>query len=187
MKKTFVIGDYSIVNEHVSIGNKSGIWHFCNIYGTKDNPVIIGSHTQVGSYTEIKPGVKIGDYCRLQSYVFLPEGVTVRNYVFIGPRAVFTNDKHPDVIKTINQTWELKSIVVMEYASIGANATIGPGVTIGSCSIIGSCANVTKDVPDYAIAIGNPARVIGHISDKKFRKHYKSLLLQIPSLEEKIK
>jgi UDP-2-acetamido-3-amino-2,3-dideoxy-glucuronate N-acetyltransferase len=159
------ISERSFVNEFVKLGNGTKIWHFCNIYGEKDNPVIIGDNTYIGSYSEIKPGIKIGNNCRFQSYVFIPEGVTIKDYVFLGPRVTFTNDKYPSAIKTIKKIWNLEKTYVDTHATICANSVIGPGVNIGKYSLVGMGSVVIEDVPDYAVVYGNPAEIKGTINN----------------------
>ncbi len=164
------------VNEYVQIGEKSKIWRFCNIYGTKEHPVIIGDNTQIGTSSEIKPNVKIGSNCRFQYGLFVPEGVTIDDFVFIGPRVTFTNDKYPDIEKTFNGKWICLQTRVESYVSIGAGVVILPGLRIGEYAQIGGGSIVTKDVEAYSIMLGNPARKFGDIRDEKFKKHYEKLL-----------
>jgi len=87
------ISENSIV-KNSKIGHGVKVWHFCNIYGC-----VIGDNTQIGSFCEIKEKVKIGKNCRFQSYVFIPEGTVIGDYVFLGPRVTFTNDKYPSAVK----------------------------------------------------------------------------------------
>ncbi len=169
------IGTSSIV-KNSTLGNETKIWHYCNIYGTSEQLVTLGENTQIGSYTEIKPGVNIGNNCRIQSSVFIPEGVIIENFVFVGPKVVFTNDKYPSAVKTINKTWRLEATKVEEHATIGAHAVIGPGITVGKYAVIGMGSVVTKDVPAYALVFGNPAKIIGDIRDKKYMEKYSELL-----------
>jgi len=164
------------VNDFVKIGKDSTIWRFCNVYGLKNNPVIIGDDVQIGGYTQIKPGVKIGPHCRIQDHVSIPEGVTLEEYIFIGPGVVFTNDKVPDISKTLAKDWSLLETLVLTHSSIGASSVILPGITIGQYAQVGSGAVVTKNVPNFAIVVGNPARQIADIRDFKYREKYKLLL-----------
>lgn len=159
-----IVGKHSIVRDDVVIGKNSKIWHFCNLYGCK-----IGENTQIGSYCEIKEGVEIGDNCRLQSYIFISEKTKIGNNVFIGPKVNFMNDKYPTTKKTIEKTWILKPVVVEDDVSIGGNVTILPGIRIGKGSFIGAGSVVTKNVPPYAVVVGNPARVIGSVKDDKYK------------------
>ena len=163
--------------EHVHLGEYSKIWNNCNIYGTKEEPIIIGENTQIGANCEIKPGVHIGNNCRIQNGVFIPEGVTIDDYVFIGPHVVFTNDKYPTAVSAINGTWKRLESCVGEYTSIGANAVIMPGVEIREYCQIGAGAIVTKNVDIYSIVAGNPAKKIGDLRKKPYKKIFEELLL----------
>jgi UDP-2-acetamido-3-amino-2,3-dideoxy-glucuronate N-acetyltransferase len=137
-----------------------------NLYGCT-----IGDETKVGAFVEIRKGVSIGKRCKIQAFAFIPEGVTIGDGVFIGPHACFTNDLFPAAINLDGELkspddWEMKPTFVETGAAIGANATILCGITIGKHALIGAGAVVTKDVPDYAIMIGNPARRIGDRRDQ---------------------
>jgi UDP-2-acetamido-3-amino-2,3-dideoxy-glucuronate N-acetyltransferase len=142
----------SIISPEAKIGKGVKIWNFCNIL----SGARIGDDTSIGSYTEIGTGVIIGKRCRIQAFVYIPEGVTIGDEVFIGPHVCFTNDLYPPSPRSM---W--KKTVVMDRASIGANATILPGVTIGKGALVGAGAAVTKDVPDGMCVAGVPARIIG--------------------------
>jgi len=157
--------DYSFISDKAEIGEGTRIWNFCNIFACK-----IGKYTQIGSYTEIKEGVKIGNYCRFQSYVFVSDGTKIGNYVFLGPKVTFLTDKYPTVKKAIAKKWELEKIVVNDEVTIGGGAIILPGVNIGKKAVIGAGSVVTKDVPEYAVVYGNPARIRGDISGEKYKK-----------------
>jgi acetyltransferase-like isoleucine patch superfamily enzyme len=151
------IGEGTLIRKDVKIGNGSKIWHYCNIYGCK-----IGENTQVGSYSEIKKNAVLGDNCRLQSYIFIPEGTQIGNYVFIGPRVTFLNDKNPTARKAISGKWELEKIIIEDEVSIGGGVTILPGIKVGRGAMIGAGSNVTKDVPAHAVIYGNPAKITGN-------------------------
>jgi len=158
-----MIGKDSIIREDVKIGENTDIWHFCNLYGCT-----IGKNTQIGSYCEIKEGSIIGDGCRFQSYVFVSESTLIGKNVFVGPRVIFLNDKYPTAKKAINKSWKLEKVVVEDEVSIGGNVTILPGVKIGYKAFVGGGSVVTKDVPEYSIVCGNPARIIGRVNDEKY-------------------
>jgi len=167
--KNYRVSPKAALGPFVEIGEGSVIWHHCNIYGTEEEPVIIGKNTQIGLFSEIKPGVRVGDNCRLQSFGFIPNGVTIGNWVFIGPRVTFTNDRYPSAISVISGDWKLCSTMVEDYVSLGAEAIIGPGIRIARGAFIGQGANVIKDGEPCAVLIGNPARKIGDVREEPFR------------------
>tara|TARA_Y100000034_G_scaffold118895_1_gene160076 strand:- start:328 stop:909 length:582 start_codon:yes stop_codon:yes gene_type:complete len=171
-----VVGNNSMVGPYVVLGKNAALWHYVNVYGNEKNPVSIGESTQVGSYSQIKPGVRIGYHCRLQDHLSIPEGVRIEDYVFVGPGAIFTNDKSPQIISALDGTWKLEGTRVERYSSIGAGAIIGPGITIGEKAVVGMGAVVTKDVPSRAIVVGNPARIVGDIFDDKHIERYVGLM-----------
>lgn len=150
------------IEEDVVIGNNTKIHHpeLVNLYGCT-----IGDDCVIGSFVEIRKGVKIGDRVKIQAGAFIPEGVEIADEVFIGPHVVFTNDLYPratnpdGTLQTAND-WELKTTSVKRRASIGANATILCGITIGEEAMIGAGSVVTKDVPAKTIVAGNPARAV---------------------------
>ena len=141
---------FSIVTD-CSIGERTVIRDQVNLFKCK-----IGSDCKIESFVYIEEGVTIGDRCKIKPNVFIPTGVTIGDDVFIGPNATFTNDKHPRVVGD----WELLETKVSRGVSIGAHSVILPGLKIGENAIIGAGAVVTKDIPSNTIAIGNPARVI---------------------------
>jgi UDP-2-acetamido-3-amino-2,3-dideoxy-glucuronate N-acetyltransferase len=156
------------VNDDVKLGKNVKIFHphLVNLYGC-----VIGDDTKIGTFVEIQKDVTIGNRCKISSHSFLCEGVVLEDEVFIGHGVMFTNDLYPRAtnedgsLKTDDDWYTVKTLV-KHSASIGSNATILPGVTIGEKAIVGSGAVVTHDVPDYAIVIGVPARVIGDVRDR---------------------
>lgn len=114
----------------------------------------VGKFCKIESFVYIEEGVSIGDYCKIKPHVFIPTGVTIGDEVFIGPNVVFTNDKYP----RSKGEWRLLQTIVRQGASIGANSVILPGVTIGANAVVGAGSVVTGDVPDGQIVCGNPAR-----------------------------
>jgi UDP-2-acetamido-3-amino-2,3-dideoxy-glucuronate N-acetyltransferase len=148
---------FSVIQK-TRIGQNSRIYDLVNLYGCK-----IGKNTKIDSYVYIEEGVKIGDNCKIRPFVFIPTGVTIENNVFIGPNVTFTNDKYP----RSHGDWTLVKTRVKRDASIGAGTTIIPGVTIGRNALIGAGSTVTKNVPDHAIAVGSPARIVGHRNTPK--------------------
>jgi len=142
---------YSIIKK-TSIGRNSRVYDQVNLYGCK-----IGRNTKIDSYVYIEEGVTIGDNCKIRPFVFIPTGVVIEDNVFIAPNVTFTNDKQPRA----QGGWTLLNTRVKRNASIGAGSTIVPGVEIGENALIGAGSVVTKNIPDNAIAVGIPARVVG--------------------------
>jgi UDP-2-acetamido-3-amino-2,3-dideoxy-glucuronate N-acetyltransferase len=143
---------YAVIH-NVRAGTNSRIYDLVNLYGCR-----IGKNTKVDSYVYIEEGVEIGDNCKIRPFVFIPTGVTIEDHVFIGPNVTFTNDKYPKS----KGKWTLLRTKVRKFASIGAGSTIIPGVTIGRNALIGAGSTVTRSVPANAIVVGSPARVVGH-------------------------
>lgn len=130
-----------------------------NIYGA-----VIGDETRVGPFVEIQRGAVIGARCKIQSHSFIPEGVTIEDEVFIGHNVVFTNDIWPRAVddngRIITDDWTLSRTLIKRRAVIGSSVVLLP-VTVGEGAFVGAGAVVTKDLPDFSIAVGNPARIIG--------------------------
>ena len=146
----------SYVDDYVSIGDGTKIWHFTHIQANAE----IGRNCIIGQNVNIANNVKIGNNVKIQNNVSVYEGVELEDYVFCGPSMVFTNVKLPRSEFPQNQSKEYLRTHVKKSASIGANATIVCGVTIGEYALIGSGAVVTKDVPPYTLVMGNPAKII---------------------------
>jgi UDP-2-acetamido-3-amino-2,3-dideoxy-glucuronate N-acetyltransferase len=161
-KKDYFVHESSYIDENVLIGEGTKIWHFSHIQSGSE----IGKNCSVGQNVNIGNNVKIGNHVKIQNNVSVYEGVELEDYVFCGPSMVFTNIKVPRSEFPQRGSEYYQKTLVKKSASIGANATIVCGVTIGEYALIGSGAVVTKDVPDYALVIGNPGRVVG-IVDKK--------------------
>jgi UDP-2-acetamido-3-amino-2,3-dideoxy-glucuronate N-acetyltransferase len=141
--------------ESNKIGNGTRIWHYSHILpGTK-----IGRNCVIGQNVMIGPDVSIGDGCKIQNNVSIYEGVTLEDKVFCGPSMVFTNVLNPRA--HVERKNEFTEVLVKEGASIGANATIVGNVTIGRYAMIGAGSIVTKDVRDYSLSYGVPARERG--------------------------
>ena len=152
----------SFIDENVKIGENTKIWHYSHV----QSGVVIGKQCSLGQNVNIGNNVKIGNYVKIQNNVSVYEGVELEDYVFCGPSMVFTNIKLPRSEFPQKGTKYYSKTLVKKSASIGANATIICGVTIGEYAMIGSGAVVTKDVPSYALVVGNPGKVIGRV-DKK--------------------
>ena len=152
----------SYVDENVVIGKGTKIWHFSHV----QSGVEIGEECSIGQNVNIGNNVKIGNHVKIQNNVSVYEGVELEDYVFCGPSMVFTNIKVPrSEFPQRGSEYYLRTLV-KKSASIGANATVVCGVTIGEYAMIGSGAVVTKDVPDYALVVGNPGKVVGEVDEK---------------------
>ncbi|MER0432384.1 acyltransferase [Aeromonas caviae] len=138
------------------IGDDTKVWQFSVILKNAK----IGSECNICAHTLIENDVTIGDRVTVKSGVYIWDGTTIENDVFIGPCAALTNDKMP---RSKVYPEQFSRIHIKQNASIGANATLLPGVTIGAFAMVGAGAVVTRDVPDYAVVIGNPAKIIKYI------------------------
>ncbi|MAM04459.1 MAG: N-acetyltransferase [Flavobacteriales bacterium] len=168
MKADFYIHESSYVDENVTIGRNSKIWHFSHIQSNSQ----IGDNCSIGQNVNIGNNVKIGSNVKIQNNVSVYEGVELEDYVFCGPSMVFTNVKLPRSEFPQRGTEFYSKTLVKKSASIGANATIVCGVTIGMYALIGSGTVVTKDVPDFALVVGNPGKVIGWVDKKGDRLEF---------------
>ena len=151
----------------LTIGSDTQIWQFAVIL--KD--AVIGSHCNINCHTFIENDVVVGDRVTIKSGVYLWDGITVKDDVFIGPHVSFVNDKYP---KSKKYPEIFQKTLVGKGASIGANATIMGGLVIGEYAMIGAGSVVTKDVPPYALVYGNPAKIMGMVTDEltnKLRKN----------------
>ncbi|MGJ7910822.1 N-acetyltransferase [Neobacillus sp. LXY-1] len=154
------VHDSSYIDNNVTIGEGTKIWHFCHI----QKGVQIGEKCSLGQNVNVANNVKIGNGVKIQNNVSVYEGVELEDFVFCGPSMVFTNDLTPRS-KYPKGTEGYKRTLVKYGASIGANATIVCGNTIGKWAMIASGAVVTKDVPDYALMAGVPAKQIGWVCE----------------------
>ncbi len=144
-----------IIDDNVEIGEKTKIWHFSHILsGSK-----IGENCNIGQNVVIGPDATIGNKCKIQNNVSVYKGVTLEDGVFCGPSMVFTNIFNPRA--EIGKMDQVRPTLIKKGATLGANCTIVCGHTIGRYAFIGAGAVVTKDVPDHALMVGNPARQIG--------------------------
>jgi UDP-2-acetamido-3-amino-2,3-dideoxy-glucuronate N-acetyltransferase len=155
----------TVIDEPVTIGKNTLIWHFCHI----SRGASIGENCVIGQNGYVASSVVIGDGCRIQNNVSLYDGIVLEDDVFIGPSAVFTNVINPRAF--IRRQAEFKRTYVKRGATIGANATILPGVTLGAYCFVAAGAVVTTDVPGHALMAGVPARQIGWVSEEGNRLH----------------
>lgn len=156
---TYTVHPTAIIDEGAKIGAGSRIWHFVHICGGAE----IGSGCSLGQNVFVGNKVKIGNNCKIQNNVSVYDNVTLEDGVFCGPSMVFTNVYNPRAL--IERKNEYRDTLVKTGATLGANCTIVCGVTIGRFAFVGAGAVVNKDVPDYALAVGVPARQIGWISE----------------------
>lgn len=150
----------SYVDEGVHIGAGTKIWHFSHIQKNAS----IGKDCSLGQNVNIAENVKIGNHVKIQNNVSIYNGVELEDYVFCGPSCVFTNDLNPRS-KYPKGVMDYKKTLVKEGATIGANATIICGVTIGRYAMIAAGAVVTKEVPDFALFAGVPAKQVGVVDE----------------------
>lgn len=156
-KEDYYVHDTAIVDSGCEIGSNTKIWHFSHVQGGSK----IGENCSLGQNVNIGNNVTIGNNVKIQNNVSVYEGVELEDYVFCGPSMVFTNVLNPRCEFPQRGSEHYKRTVVKRGASIGANATIVCGHNIGKYAFVGAGSVVTKDVPDYALVVGNPARIIG--------------------------
>ena len=152
---SFFVHESSYVDDGAEIGEGTKIWHFSHIMA----PSHIGRSCNIGQNVVIAPDCVIGNNVKIQNNVSVYTGVIIEDDAFLGPSMVFTNVFNPR--SHVDRKHEYQRTLVKRGASIGANATIICGVTLGSYSFVGAGAVVTKDVPDYGLCYGNPARLHG--------------------------
>lgn len=157
MEKDYFVHESSYVDEGCQIGEGTKIWHFSHIM----KGCTIGKKCNIGQNVVISPGVTLGDGVKIQNNVSVYTGVICEDGVFLGPSCVFTNVINPRAF--IERKNEYRKTTVKKGASIGANATIVCGHDIGRYAFVGAGAVVTKNVPDYAMVYGSPARIHGYV------------------------
>jgi UDP-2-acetamido-3-amino-2,3-dideoxy-glucuronate N-acetyltransferase len=149
----------SIVDDNCQVGEGTHIWHFSHIMGGS----IIGKNCNIGQNVFVASNVHLGNNVKVQNNVSLYEGVICEDDVFLGPGVVLTNVINPR--SAVSRRSEYKTTLIKKGASIGANATIVCGNTIHEFAFIGAGAVVTKDVPAYALIVGNPGKQVGWMSE----------------------
>ena len=156
--KLYYQHESAVIDEGAEIGAHSKIWHFCHIMAN----AILGDHCILGQNVFVANDVVIGNNVKIQNNVSVYNGVVCEDDVFLGPSMVFTNVSNPR--SNVVRKEQFQKTLVRRGASIGANATIVCGVEIGSYAFIGAGAVITKDVPDYALVLGNPGKQKGWMS-----------------------
>ena len=167
MEKYFA-HESSYIDDNVIIGEGTKIWHFSHVMSGCE----IGNNCNLGQNVVISPGVKLGNGVKIQNNVSVYTGVNCEDGVFLGPSCVFTNVINPRSF--IERKSEYKDTIIKEGASIGANVTIVCGNNIGKFALIGAGAVVTKDVPDYALIVGNPGKQVGHVCKCGEKLHFQN-------------
>lgn len=157
MEKEYFVHQSSYVDEPCKIGKGTKIWHFSHIMNNSE----IGQNCNIGQNVVISAQVKLGNGVKIQNNVSVYTGVVCEDNVFLGPSCVFTNVINPRAF--VERKDEYRQTLIKKGASIGANSTIVCGNMIGKYALVGAGAVVTKDVPDYCIVVGNPAKIAGYI------------------------
>jgi UDP-2-acetamido-3-amino-2,3-dideoxy-glucuronate N-acetyltransferase len=163
-EKSIRIHDTALVETGSEIGEGTSIWNWAQIRsGAK-----LGMQCIVGKGVFVDSGVTIGNRVKIQNHVSIFRGVTVEDGVFVGPHVCFTNDLTPRAITPDGElkndgNWLVTATLIKHGASIGANSTIRCGITVGKWAMIGAGSVVTKDVPDFALVLGSPARNVGFV------------------------
>lgn len=164
LKRDYFVHPTAIVEERVEIGEGTKIWHFAQVrQGTK-----IGKNCIVANSVFIDENSQIGHNCKIQNHAIIYHQAIIADGVFIGPNVCFTNDKYPRAVNPNGalksaDDWEASTIRIGEGAAIGGHSVIVPGVTVGAWAASGAGAVVTKDVPDFALVYGSPARIRGFV------------------------
>lgn len=152
------------VDPRATIGDGCRIWHHAQIR----EHAVLGPECIVGKGVYIDTGVRVGARCKIQNYACLFRGTALEDGVFIGPGALLANDRYPRAVNPDGSLkddgdWQVAPILVRAGASIGVGAVLLPGITVGRWAVVGGGAVVTHDVPDFALVVGNPARMVGWV------------------------
>ena len=166
MEKNYFVHESSYVDEGCQIGEGTKVWHFSHIM----KGCTIGKGCNIGQNVVISPDVVLGDGCKIQNNVSVYTGVICEDGVFLGPSCVFTNVMNPRAF--IERKNEYRKTTLKKGASVGANATIVCGHDIGKYAFVGAGSVVTRDVPDYAMVYGSPAKVKGYVCQCGDKLHF---------------
>jgi len=161
------VNTFNSIGDDVKLGENVRLSKFINLYGCE-----IGDETKIGSFVEIQKNAKVGKRCKVSSHSFICEGVTIEDNVFIGHGVMFTNDVYPrataaDGNLQTEADWKVEKTLVKRGASIGTGATILPNLSIGENAIVGAGSVITRDVPDNAVVVGNPAKLLRYLPAKR--------------------
>lgn len=179
--RNYFVHPSSFTDDNVQIGEGTKIWHFSHIM----SGARIGKNCKIGQNVVIGHDVSIGGRVKIQNNVSVYKGVTLQDEVFCGPSSVFTNVINPR--SAISRMNELKTTLVKRGATIGANATIICGNTIGKYAFVGAGAVATKDVPDYALVFGNPAKLHGWMCECGIKLEFNDNLARCKVCEKRYK
>lgn len=160
-EKKYYVNEFAVVDDGVIIGDGTKIWHFSHVQKGAN----IGDNCVLGQNVNVGNNVRIGNYVKIQNNVSVYEGVEIEDYCFLGPSMVFTNILFPRCKYPQRGSEFYLKTLVKEGASLGANCTIVCGVTIGRNAFVGAGTVVTKDIPDFALVVGNPSKIIGWVSE----------------------
>ena len=174
MNKPYFVHESSYIDEPCVIGKDTMIWHFTHIMKN----CVIGEKCNIGQNVVISPNVILGNGVKIQNNVSVYTGVICEDDVFLGPSCVFTNVINPRSF--ISRKDEYRKTVIKKGASIGANATIVCGHDIGKYAFIGAGSVVTKNVPDYALYVGNPAKLMYYVCKCSHKMEFKDGYFQCP-------
>lgn len=158
------------VSPRATLGAGTRVWHEAQVR----EGAVLGRNCILGKGVYVDFGVRLGDNVKVQNRASIYHGVTLEDGVFVGPHVIFTNDKlpraiNPDGSLKSDADWEVGQVLVKEGASLGAGAIIGAGVSIGRFALVGAGAVVTRDVPDFGLVYGNPARLVGYVCENGHR------------------
>lgn len=166
MENNYFAHETAVIDDNCIIGKGTKIWHFTHIMSDCE----IGENCNFGQNVVVSPDVKLGNNVKVQNNVSIYTGVICEDDVFLGPSMVFTNVTNPR--SAVNRRGQYEVTLVKKGASIGANSTIVCGNTIGEYAFIGAGAVVTKNIPSYALVVGNPSKIIGWMSEYGHRLNF---------------